>query len=252
MCLILFAYDIHPEYRLIVAANRDEFLDRPTDKAGFWDDHPSVLGGRDLKNGGTWMGVTRSGRFAAVTNYREPEKKHATAPSRGRLVSDFLISDKSAQACIEEFSSRADEYNGFNLLLFDGDDLCWFSNRSEDAEKLSRGLHGLSNHLLDTQWPKVTDGKRRLKSALELSGPELTDALFCMLEDTVVPPDSELPDTGVGMEWERILGAKMIVSPGYGTRSCTVLLMNRTGGGFFFEQTIDQGHPVGKRKEFLF
>ncbi len=224
MCLILFAYNMHPSYRLILAANRDEFYDRPTAAADFWKDHPHVLAGRDLKEKGTWLGVTTGGRFAAITNYREPLSWMPVAPSRGKLVSRYLTGRARPGKYLEKISTDAMLFNGFNLLAGDRDELWGYSNRG-DIQKLSAGIYGLSNHLLDTPWPKVQRGKKQLSQALHLKGEELEEALFAMLADRHVPPDQRLPDTGVGLEWEKVLSPIFIKSPDYGTRSSTILLI---------------------------
>jgi len=226
MCLILFAYNVHPSYRLILAANRDEFHDRPSQPADFWTRHPHVLAGIDLKEKGTWLGATKTGKFAAITNYRDPSSWKADAPSRGKLVSRYLTGASDAGKYLKAISAKAQTYNGFNLLLGDNDGLFVYSNRGS-AQKLSGGIHGLSNRLLDTPWPKIKRGKRLLEEALAKKGDELEEALFAMLADRRIPPDSQLPDTGVGVEWERMLSPMFIASPGYGTRSSTILLIGK-------------------------
>ncbi len=226
MCLILFAYNVHPSYRLILAANRDEFYDRPSAPADFWSKHPHVLAGLDLKEKGTWLGVTKEGKFAAITNYRDPASWKAQAPSRGKLVSRFLTGLSGAGQYLKKISAQALQYNGFNLLLGDTDELFVYSNRGE-AQRLSAGIYGLSNRLLDTPWPKVKRGKKLLKAALNKKGVELEEELFSLLADRHVPPDSQLPETGVNPEWEKILSPMFIASPVYGTRSSTILLIGK-------------------------
>lgn len=226
MCLILFAYNVHPSYRLILAANRDEFYDRPSASADFWSKYPQVLAGLDLKEKGTWLGVTKEGKFAAITNYRDPASWKAQAPSRGKLVSRFLTGLSGAGQYLKKISAQALQYNGFNLLLGDTDELFVYSNRGE-AQRLSAGIYGLSNRLLDTPWPKVKRGKKLLKAALNKKGVELEEELFSLLADRHVPPDSQLPETGVNPEWEKILSPMFIASPVYGTRSSTILLIGK-------------------------
>lgn len=238
MCLILFAYNVHPSYRLILAANRDEFYDRPSAAADFWKTHPQVLAGLDLKEKGTWLGVTREGKFAAITNYRDPASWMAEAPSRGKLVSRYLTGSSRAEKYVRRISGGTRCYNGFNLLLGDTEELWVYSNRGE-AKKLSRGIFGLSNHLLDTPWPKVRRGKKMLKAALDLKGEALEEALFSMLQDRHFPPDGRLPDTGVNLEWERILSPMFITSPVYGTRSSTLLLMGKNKRVKFIEKVYN-------------
>ncbi len=223
MCLILVAWRAHPKYGLVVAANRDEFHARPTASAGFWPDAPRVLAGRDLEGGGTWLGITTNGRFAALTNYRDPSRVLTAAPSRGDLVRRFLAGADSPltfRVGLEEVGAR---YNGFNLLFSDGQSLQTYSNCGGCAGELEPGIYGLSNHLLDTPWPKVAQGKSELARALQAlpdDGP-----LMELLRDDRIAPDDELPRTGVSLEWERLLSAAFIRSPTYGTRSSTVLLI---------------------------
>jgi uncharacterized protein with NRDE domain len=245
MCLVLLALDAHPEFSLIVAANRDEFYDRPTAPAGFWPDAPAVLAGRDLRAGGTWLGVDRRGRFAAVTNYRQGQREHAAPHSRGRLVSDFLTSETEAREHIERVVNDATLYNGFNLLAGDAKELYYFSNREGRARALPPGVYGLSNHLPDTAWPKVSSSKRALGPLLAGHGSELAADLLSLLSDRARPSDELLPVTGVGLELERLLSSAFIVSADYGTRSSTVLLVGRDGGVTFIESTFGPGGEPG-------
>jgi uncharacterized protein with NRDE domain len=237
MCLVLLAWDSHPDLQLIVAANRDEFYARPTAPADWWDEAPNVLAGRDLRVGGTWMGVTRTGRFAAVTNFREPEAYREGAPSRGFLPTNFLLSRAPSLGYAAGLMPIAPGFNGFNLLLFDGTTLAWFSNRAQGARTLPPGVFGLSNHLLDTPWPKVVNGKADLRAALAAPVDELEARLFDSLARRDPAPDAELPSTGVGMERERALSSAFIATPEYGTRCSTVLLMGRDGEVTFVERT---------------
>lgn len=238
MCLILLGWKAHPAWRLIAAANRDEYYDRPSAPIHGWTDAPEILAGRDLRNGGAWMGVTRSGRFAALTNYRDPAAVRPDAPSRGELVPDFLIRETAAGDWMRQLAKRADRYNGFNLLASDGAELWYFGNRRERGpERLSPGVHGLSNRFLNTPWPKVERSRAGFGAAIsaETVDPE---ALFRVLADRRKPPDEELPDTGVGLEFERILSPPFIVSPVYGTRSSSVVLLREDGTGTFWERSF--------------
>ena len=252
MCLILFAYHVHPSYWLILAANRDEFYDRPSTPADFWIKHPQVLAGVDLKEKGTWLGVTKEGKFAAITNYRDPASWKDQAPSRGKLVSRYLTGSANAEQYLKKISQQAQKYNGFNLLLGDADGLFVYSSRG-GTQKLSAGIYGLSNRLLDTSWPKVRRGKKLLKAALAQKGDELEDSLFTLLADRHVPPDSQLPDTGVNLEWERILSPMFITSPVYGTRSSTILLIGNNKRIKFAEKVYngEQEPWVTSRFSFL-
>jgi len=246
MCLILAANDVHPDYRLVVAANRDEFYNRPAEPVAWWADEPRVLAGKDLQSGGTWLGVTRGGRFAAITNYREPGKMDPEAPSRGGLVLASLTDDRGPARYLDEVQEVADLYNSFNLLAGDLDGLWICSNRDKAPPiKIGRGVLGLSNNLLNSPWPKVTGGRDDLEGALGLCGDALVERLLELLADRSVPPDDDLPDTGVGLEMERLLGSRFIVSPIYGTRASYVVLIGRNGRVTFVEQIFERGRPAG-------
>ncbi|KQV61361.1 MULTISPECIES: NRDE family protein [unclassified Duganella] len=256
MCLIVFAWQVVPGVPLIAAANRDEFYDRDTTPAAPWPDAPHIYAGRDLKAGGSWMGITRHGaasapqsmpradcgggdtpaagagtiaggpsRFAAITNVRNPQEHNPLAPSRGQLVAGFLAGAMTAREYVAQIAAGAGEYNGFNLVLCDGKELVWYSNKGahdpRNGRPLEPGIYGLSNALLDSAWPKVLKTKAQFASLLCLGAPE--DAYFEMLSDTTRAPDMRLPETGVPLELERLLSAVKIESPNYGTRSSTVV-----------------------------
>jgi uncharacterized protein with NRDE domain len=252
MCLIAFAYNCHPYYSLILGANRDEYRDRPTEPAGFWPDAPHLLAGRDRQAGGTWLGVTTDGRLAAITNYRDPRQQVANPPSRGTLVTDFL---KNQSITIEEFQRHLNRdgglYDGFNLLFGTVDDLHYFTNRGGSSGPVTPGVHGLSNHLLDTRWPKVTVARSKLKSLLPFTHVD-PEQILADLSDPAPFDRGLLPDTGVGPERERLLSPIFIADEGYGTRSTTVLLVDRSGGVTFIERTFDrsQGTPITRRNSF--
>ncbi|WP_333840157.1 NRDE family protein [Pelomicrobium sp.] len=252
MCLALLALHTHPRYRLILAANRDEFYDRPTAPAAFWSDHPQILAGRDLAEGGTWLGITRTGRFALVTNYREGGARREAAPSRGRLVSDFLIGAEAPERYATRLAARAHEYNGYNLIVGDGATVVYQSNRAEGMRRLMDGVYGLSNHLLDTPWPKVRRSKETLFGLLEQEGSALLEGLFQMLADHSRPGDGELPETGIGLEWERLLSAAFIASDTYGTRSSTVLLVAQDGTVQFVERSFGRNGTPGSQVSYVF
>lgn len=237
MCLLLLSYRQHDDYPLVLAANRDEFYGRPTAPAAFWDDAEGLFAGRDLKAGGTWMGVTVEGRIAAVTNYREMGMQTADAPSRGGLVAGFLKGQASPREYVERLAPEADAYNGFNLIVGDTGGLVYFSNRSGAPYcALEPGLYGLSNHLLDTPWPKVVRGKAALRRAL--GAPEVSpEAILELLKDDARAPDDALPDTGVGLAWERVLSSMFISSETYGTRLSTVVTLDAGGTMAFAERT---------------
>jgi uncharacterized protein with NRDE domain len=239
MCLIVFAYNAHPSYRLILAANRDEFYDRPSAPADFWEDQPQVLAGRDLKRSGTWLGITREGKFAAITNYRDPASWKNNAPSRGKLVSRYISGNQNANNYLEKISRQTDKYNGFNLILGDRSNLFTCSNRGGEKQKLNAGIYGLSNHFLDTPWPKVVRAKKKLKAILKEKGAALEEALFTLLSDRHFPPENKLPATGVDLEWERVLSSIFITSPNYGTRSSTILFIGKNKHVKFIEKVFD-------------
>lgn len=243
MCLILIAHGAHSEFPLVIAANRDEYYQRPTARAAFWQDHPHILAGRDLECMGTWLGVTRAGRFAALTNFRDPRERKTDAPSRGLLVRDFLVSDQEARDYLADVASQAHLYNGFSLLAGDLDGVFCLSSRTGTVEQLSHGIHGLSNHLLDTPWPKVERGKERLQAAL--AGAPDAETILDLLGDRQPAPEGELPDTGVGLELERVLSPALIVSPQYGTRASTAVLFGDDRSVSFAERTILPGGNTG-------
>jgi len=245
MCLILFSFNTQPGFRLILAANRDEFYVRPSRPLSAWTDVPGVYGGRDLKEGGTWLGMSRQGRLAALTNYRDPAHQLPQAPSRGLLINDFLTGDAPPADYLEQLQKTALRYNGFNLLAGDQTGLWYYSNRGNGIVKLQPGFYGLSNHLIDTDWPKVSKGKNRLKDLVNRRGGWDAEDLFTLLADRTVPPDRELPDTGVGLEWERTLSPLFITSPNYGTRSSTVLLIETSGEVTLLERSFAAETPAG-------
>ena len=235
MCLILLAYKQHPEYPLILAANRDEFYRRPTQPLQPWQDAPHVLAGRDLQAGGTWLGVSADGRLATVTNFRNPTQGTSRERSRGELTARFLRKESSAETYLKQLRPMADDYQGFNLLLGDASGLWYFSNRDAASPKpLPAGIYGLSNHLLDTPWPKVERGKQALRQAL--IAPSL-DALLSLLEDRWQPPPEQLPDTGVGLQREQQLAPVFIAGMEYGTRCSTALLRHSSGHWSIAERT---------------
>ena len=242
MCLIVVAWQARAGFPLVVAANRDEWRERPAEPAHWWPDHPDLLAGRDLQAGGTWMGITRGGRFAAVTNYRDPSEKRSTARSRGELVTEFLLGTDSPPRFLSNLSARAREYNGFNLILGDGESLFYYGSREGEPRAIGPGVHGLSNHLLDEPWPKVVRGRARMEAAL--ATPDPTPLLFEMLSDRSIASDGELPATGVGIEWERRLASALITGVEYGTRASTVLSVAATGEVAMEERTRDAAGEV--------
>ena len=245
MCLAIVALDAHPKFSLVVAANRDEHHARPAAPAQWWDD--GWLGGRDLEAGGTWLGVTRAGRFAFVTNVREPGRRDLAAPSRGTLVTQVLRARTPPLTAVERARDEGAAFNGFNLIAGDAATACWGSNRVSATVTLGPGVHGLSNAALDTAWPKVTRSRAAVRGWCE-SGSVDVEALLAILGDRTLAADAELPRTGVPLEWERLLSAPFIVAEqqGYGTRCSTVLWIDRAGGARFVERSFDPaGHATG-------
>jgi uncharacterized protein with NRDE domain len=244
MCLILFAYRHHPRYPLILAANRDEFYDRPTQALDFWPDRPEIAAGRDLMRMGTWLGINRRGRLAAVTNYREGGVQRPDALSRGRLVADFLTGCAPAKDYLHLLRAGSHRYNGFNLIVGDVRGLYHYSNRGGIVSRIQPGIHGLSNHLLDTRWPKVREGKSRLAAILAENENRIPwQKIMETLQDQSIPPDAQLPDTGVGPTWERTLAPIFISSPVYGTRCSSLLTIDTNGHVDFMEITWCPAEP---------
>ena len=245
MCLILVAWRVHPDYPLVVAANRDEFFARPAAEAAWWKDAKDVFAGRDLEAGGTWLGLGRDGRFAGLTNFRDPPRNRNDAPSRGALVADFLTGNESTAAALARLQAQGPRYNAFNLFVSDGDSLGIYESASGSARILEPGIYALSNHLLDTPWPKVTAGKSRLARALRAL-PDDTP-LREILRDDRPAPDAALPRTGVSLAWERMLSSAFIRAPGYGTRCSTVITRDRHGWMHITESTwSDVGLESGR------
>ncbi|MEP7154542.1 MAG: NRDE family protein [Betaproteobacteria bacterium] len=246
MCLIAFAWNAHPDYRLIVGANRDEWHERPTAPAHWWRDHPEIFAGRDLQAGGTWLGVSKRGRFAALTNFRDPSDRKSGAPSRGNLVSGFLGGTVSASDYLAALQKDAARFQGFNLLVGDDDGLFYFSSRRAEIVAVTPGVHAVSNHVLDEPWPKVEGSKSALEAVLrsEMAEDGRKMAIYEFLSSDMKAPDAHLPETGIGQEWERILSPAMIVTEKYGTRCSTVLSISAGGEINFEERTRDNTGAV--------
>jgi uncharacterized protein with NRDE domain len=237
MCLLAFAYRVHPQLPIVLAANRDELYARPTEALRVWPDEPDLCAGRDLSQGGTWLGVSRRGRFAALTNFRRGAA-HAGARSRGQVVLDYLRSSLSPEHYVAELASYADEFGGFSVIVGDlAHDPQYFCNRGDGvAQRLAPGLYGLSNDRLDVPWPKVTLAKQRIGALLagdRLSPEQLCDAM----DDRSRPPDASLPDTGVGVERERVLAPMFIAAEHYGTRAVTAVLIDAQHHALLYERS---------------
>lgn len=237
MCTILFSYKTTPGYRLILAANRDEFVNRRTAPLAYWHDFEEVLAGRDLQEGGTWLGLNSKGRLGAITNFREPQTVSTDCPSRGEILSQYLAGNDNDSDFLSNLEVKASKYRGFNLLFGDSDTIYYYSNRAEAMLQLKPGVYGLSNHLLDTGWPKVERGKMLLKRVLSSTNFRVED-IFSMLCDNHQPPEELLPDTGIGEVWERLLASIFITSEFYGTRSSAVITIRDDGHTEFRERTF--------------
>jgi len=248
--LILIAWRVHPEHPCVLAANRDEFHARPAAAAQWWVDKPQILAGRDLSAGGTWLGMTRTGRLAALTNYRDQTRPRTDAPSRGALVTTILESGYSVADGLAYLREVGSAYNGFNLIFTDGEQLGVYESVLGQGRILGPGVYGLSNHLLDTPWPKVRNAKSFLAAALA----DLTDEkpLLALLRDDRPAPDDELPRTGLSRDWERLLSSAFIRAPDYGTRSSTVVRIDRSGRACFDEWGWDAAGAEAGRTRLQF
>jgi len=250
MCLLAFAIDSHPRYRLVLAANRDEKFVRPTAPAGFWPDDRRILAGRDLEAGGTWLGVSQNGRLAALTNYYAPAEYATGKPSRGRLVADFLTSDTAPEAYLERIHNQGERYNGYGLVFGDSSGLHFATNRGDSLYALPAGAHGLSNHLINTPWPKVVSLKAGLQRVLAHSDIIDPEELFTLLSDRTRYPEYLLPDTGVGIDRERRLSSIFVTLPEFGTRCSTVILIDRDHRMTFVERSFDARRNITGTVEF--
>jgi len=251
MCLIVFANNFIEDYKLVFAANRDEFYERSSEQAEFWNEYPDLLAGKDLQAGGTWMGITKQGRFAAITNFRDLINHRNDASSRGNLTIDFLISNMSPQEYFNSLKPTLNNFNGFNLLLGNVDQLYYFSNKTEDIQKLEPDIHGISNAILDTPWPKVEKSKIQLQRLIEYKKIHPWEILN-ILDDTSPAKDKELPDTGVGLELERVLSPIFIKSEKYGTRSSTIVTVDKQNNVRFVEKTYFANSGRFSNRDFNF
>ncbi|HYB50382.1 MAG TPA: NRDE family protein [Burkholderiaceae bacterium] len=266
MCLILIGWQSHPDFPLVIAANRDEFYTRRTRPAAWWGQSVSILAGRDEEAGGTWFGINRRGRVALLTNVRAPQERNAArAPSRGLLVLSALQSAGPLASWTKESARAGQSFNGYNLLVGEplpaparGIDaqILYTTNRtgpdSEEPRALAPGIYGLSNGLLDTPWPKVTRGVTAF--ACQLANRIDVDALLGIMANREIARDAELPHTGVPLDWERALSAIQIRAKGYGTRATTILTVRRDGTVHFFERAFSSDDPeqfVDRQFEFV-
>jgi len=243
MCLIAFAYRVHPDYPLLLIGNRDEFLVRPTARAHWWEDHPAMFAGQDLKALGTWMGISSNGKFGVVTNFRKGKDSLDNAVSRGSIVPDYLGDKGATSDFLNKLENESEAFNPFNVLLGDGEELYYFSNAEGGRkEKLSPGIYGLSNNFLNVPWPKVKKARSGLKGELEKTDFK-PESLMKILLDPKLAPDDELPNTGISYEWEKKLSAMFISMPTYGTRVSTLIVRNKEGE----LSLMEEGHyPKGE------
>jgi uncharacterized protein with NRDE domain len=247
MCLLVIAWRMHPVYRLVVAANRDEFHARPTAPMAKWPPPDDILAGRDLRARGTWLGLDRRRRFGVITNFRDLQPSRPQAPSRGQLIPRYLSGALDAGDFLTALEPEAAAYAGFNLLLADSESLWYASNRAGaagagDARALAPGIYGLSNRFLDTPWPKLRRVRHRFEAWIKLGAQATPDQLFDILNDrTTVAVDADLPQTGLSAEWERVLSAPFVLNPEYGTRCSTVLLLQSSGAFELTERRFDPG-----------
>jgi uncharacterized protein with NRDE domain len=253
MCLILFAAGVHSRFPLIVAANRDEAYDRRAAPAAVWEDHPNVYGGRDLERGGTWLGIARNGRFAAITNYRQGVRTDDAARTRGELTRNYLTASGETLQYLQDAEKHRREYHGYSLIAGTPDQLYFYSNRSDDGiTAIAPGVHGLSNRLLNEPWPKVQRGVAVLTRLLGAEENDITQTLFDLLADRTAAPDDLLPSTGITLERERALSAAFIAGETYGTRTSTVLLVGAAGGVLLCERTYGPRGVSLDRRELRF
>lgn len=238
MCLLLLSLRTNPNYKLILAANRDEFYERPTALLHNWEDQPELFAGKDLKENGTWLGITKKGKISAITNYRDMSKIINDAPTRGKLVTDFLLNDMSTEKYSDVLLEKAGIYNGYNLIYGNIDTLYYFSNINKKRVRLSTGIYGLSNHLLDSPWPKVVKSKNIFTKILEEPNPP-KEKLFDLLRDDEIYPDESLPETGLGKELERMVSPIFTVTEKYGTRCSSVILVDMDNNVEFTERSYN-------------
>ena len=253
MCLVVLAWQVHPRYRLVAAANRDEFHERPTAAMARWPAPDDIIAGRDLRAGGTWLAMDRGRRFGIVTNFRELQRPEPGAPSRGNLIPNYLRNPAGAQQYLEELETTASDYPGFNLLLADGASLWYASNRAgRFARALSPGIYGLSNELLDTPWPKLQRVRRQFEPLVRQPGEVSTEELFAMLADpTQAGVDEQLPKTGLSAQWEQLLSSPFIRNEDYGTRCSTVVLQQPSGAVTLTERRFDPLGAATGESEFI-
>jgi len=247
MCIAWIAYHSHPEYPILLAANRDEFFSRPTAAASYWTDQNSIAGGRDLKDQGTWFASDQDGRFGLLTNHRDFSLHKAALESRGVLIPCYLSRPDNAPQFLDKILTDASDFNPFNLILFDGNSLYHFDNIHKQITELPPGVYGLSNAFLDTPWPKVVRGKAIFSDILNSSHGQLEPEMFLpLLKDSQTAPEENLPSTGLEPELERKLSSIFIDAGTYGTRAHTIFMIDRDGDVTLYEQSLWQS-PSGNK-----
>lgn len=251
MCLIAFNWKNHHKHKLILIANRDEFYHRSTQPIHFREEYPSILAGKDMEAGGTWLGINKTGKFTALTNYRDPVNTMQNAPSRGHLTLNYLKNISGPREYMKEVAQTASTYNGYNLLAGDLEDLFYFSNYENDTRKLVKGTYALSNHLLDTPWYKTSRVKQKLTQAIQKENIE-TSALLDLLYDMEKPEDRFVQQTGMSMNMERMLSSMFIESPNYGTRCSSVVLIDYDNTISFTERIYIPKTRERKEQTFQF
>ncbi|MBV1909744.1 MAG: NRDE family protein [Kangiellaceae bacterium] len=248
MCILFLAINQHPNHPLIICANRDEFYDRPTLGAHFWPEQKHILAGRDLQAGGSWLGINTQGHFAAITNIRTGTKQPTTKKSRGELVT--LSLEPNSIVDVNWLVKHSDKYNPFNLIYGPLTELNCFNSLLKQQAKLTTGFHAISNGALDDIWPKMAKGEQRLEQVVSANRTINNDELFAILKDKTQADDSQLPDTGIPLDWERKLSSIFINSPEYGTRSSSVIRQNEIGTVEFVEQTYNANGEKGESTSF--
>lgn len=251
MCLITFAYHAHPEYKLVLISNRDEFYQRPAAPAHFWKDRPFIIGGRDLEQSGTWLAASKEGKFAAVTNFRDPSLPQRKTSSRGELPVNYLSQNIHAEAYLEQLSKNRQNYAGYNILFGDKEKMYHYNNIYNHSKEINKGIHGISNHTLDTPWPKVNRSKQLLQDYLYSTAKLHPEKLFEILTDAAKPEEDHLPKTGIPFELEKALSPIYITTPDYGTRASTILLIDDKNHMTFIERSYYQGEIVGNGNNYF-
>jgi len=250
MCLIFLSYKQHKNYPLIILANRDEFYNRPTLAADYWKENPNILAGKDLEGGGTWMGITKNGYLAMLTNYRDIANIKPNAPTRGKLVSDYLVGEFDPKEYLKALSKTGSSYNGYSLIVGSFNDPWYYSNYGNKIAQLGTGLYGLSNALLDSKWPKIESGKADLAPLLAEATLD-KEALFNVMINQQQAKDNDLPATGLPLEKERAISSRFIAIEGYGTRCTTLIMVDENGKVDFTERQYENG-TTGEENRFSF